>query len=798
MRYLIKLFVCILLVLLLHSGVYAHQPHDPILSVELSPNFHNDGTLFAVLDQKFILFKSVDGGKSFYSPSDPLSTKHPRIISCSPSYAYDNTVFVATEKDGLFKSIDGGESWVSVNNGITDKFITSIGISPASQSEQTIIVGTHGGKLFQSIDGGEFWSEIILGYEGIITDIVFSPAFVDDKTLFISVQGVGIVKSLDAGQSWVLVNTGLTNYTVTALAISPEFPLDDTIYASTWGGGVCKSTDEGESWFPINFGLKEYLVSDIEIAPEKTLFTTLNTEGVFRSSNGGMEWKAVNRGLWLSDQNPYHFRDIAISQGYPSDKTVFLGAFEGLYISYWRGSLWRETNLVATEMNRQIAVCPDFSSEIIVFLGTYGGGFMKSLNTGRNWMVMNRGLGNTFIDPLVISPNYLTDETILLGTSLGVYKSTDGGQNWTYSPLVPGKSLYVRRLAISPNYHNDQVVFATSHSLSYGKQGIFRSEDGGETWLQSNSGLPPSPMIESITISPSYPSDHTVFIGLEKAGVYKSTNGGQQWSPAGWGIENLTIKALQVTPNFASDQTLFAGSHEGLFKSTDGGASWKLLDIGLPFKNISAIGISPNYSTDSTIFVGVGVGGVYKSIDGGTSWMEVNSGLLPNIIRDIQLSPTYYHDQAVFLGTYNGAYCSFDGGLNWTEIQQTNRYENHSDFMYFQGSWRLLRNPDLSGSTLHYTDIEGQKIFFEFSGSSLRWIASKGPSHGKAYVYLDGIFFEVVDLYDSALQTSVPVLEIDNIVNGWHLLTIEVSGEKNLLSSANYITIDAIDVSGYK
>ena len=88
------------------------------------------------------------------------------------------------------------------------------------------------------------------------------------------------------------------------------------------------------------------------------------------------------------------------------------------------------------------------------------------------------------------------------------------------------------------------------------------------------------------------------------------------------------IDALEISPAFNNDRTLFIINVDKLLKSTDGGNSWKRSINDLDNKHLlSSIAISPNFEKDQTIFITSNGDGIYKSKDGGTSWQKVNKGL---------------------------------------------------------------------------------------------------------------------------------------------------------------------------
>ncbi|MDH4164328.1 MAG: chitobiase/beta-hexosaminidase C-terminal domain-containing protein [Nitrospirota bacterium] len=171
----------------------------------------------------------------------------------------------------------------------------------------------------------------------------------------------------------------------------------------------------------------------------------------------------------------------------------------------------------------------------------------------------------------------------------------------------------------------------------------------------------------ALAVSPAYANDQTLFAGTYSNGVYKSVDGGVTWSLASTGITDLYIRALALSPGYQTDQTVFAGgSTGGVFKSTDGGATWSAVNGGTLDKRIYGLTLSPNYATDQTIYAGT-ENGVYKSVNGGASWSFVyNPGAA---VYSIALSPVFSTDQTIYLGTNGyGVRKSTNAGANWTAV----------------------------------------------------------------------------------------------------------------------------------
>lgn len=299
----------------------------------------------------------------------------------------------------------------------------------------------------------------------------------------------------------------------------------------------------------------------------------------------------------------------------------------------------------------------------------------------------------------------------------------------------------------------------------------------------------------SISVSPSFASDKTVFAGLMHGGVYRSTDGGTLWVPSNIGIETQKIETIETSPFFSSDGTVFAGTtSSGVFRSTDGGLSWASVNAGLPFLSIAAIGISPNYAIDRTVLVGTHVGGIYRSTDAGASWASANAGLVPNLLRVIAFSPDFGIDKTVYAGTYKGVYRSTDGGGAWTRVQRLNRFEEHSHSLNYSGSWKTLANADSSGGVVNYSGVAGNTVSFDFTGNRVRWMATNGPNQGKAEVYVDGVFTRTVDMYSATRKFLLAVFDTGGLPPGQHSIMVRVSGSKNQASSGSFVTLDAFEV----
>ena len=142
-----------------------------------------------------------------------------------------------------------------------------------------------------------------------------------------------------AGVARAGVNVWTTNgpegRIIEALAINPATPA--TIYAGTYGGGVFKSTNNGGSWDAVNSGLTNALVLSLAIDPSApdTLYAGTQQRGVFKSTNGGGSWSAVG----LTDT--FAVNALAIDPSAPA--TLYAGTDSGVFKSSNGGGAGRRS-----------------------------------------------------------------------------------------------------------------------------------------------------------------------------------------------------------------------------------------------------------------------------------------------------------------------------------------------------------------------------------------------------------------------------------------------------------------------
>ncbi|MDP9352063.1 MAG: D-alanyl-D-alanine carboxypeptidase [Chloroflexota bacterium] len=115
----------------------------------------------------------------------------------------------------------------------------------------------------------------------------------------------------------------------------------------------------------------------------------------------------------------------------------------------------------------------------------------------------------------------------------------------------------------------------------------------------------------------------------------------------------------------------------------------------------------------------------------------------------------------------------------------------------YTGTWNMRYDSSYSGGFVRHASAAGVKAAFSFTNSSVSWVAPKGPSRGKARVYLDGVYAATVDLYASTYQAQQVIFTRTGLeASKRHTLEIRVLGTRNPNSSGTRIDVDAFVVQG--
>ena len=325
-----------------------------------------------------------------------------------------------------------------------------------------------------------------------------------------------------------------------------------------------------------------------------------------------------------------------------------------------------------------------------IFVGAASGGIFKSTNQGEDWQPIFEAAASLSIGDMAIA----TDRTIYVGTGeanagggslaydgVGVYKSTDEGNNWEWKGLADVGS--IGKVVVNPENENEVFVAAMGHLFeNNAERGVYRSKDGGDNWEQVLFATDSTGAID-LVIDPVNPAilyaamwertrrPNKRQYGGETSGIYKSIDGGDTWRelenglpslPADKGRIGLAIAPSESTILMAIYADQF-GDLEGIYKSTNAGTNWNQVgNVGsVPFMWwFGKIFIDP--LDETKVFAPVLE--LYRSSNGGNSFTNVSDNM------HVDQHALFIHPlntNFVVAGNDGGVYISQNGGSQWTK-----------------------------------------------------------------------------------------------------------------------------------
>jgi len=389
-------------------------------------------------------------------------------------------------------------------------------------------------------------------------------------------------------------------------------------------------------------------ITDIEIqGGSQNIFIGAASGGVFKKSMMGAIWEPV-----FDDETSLSIGDIAISSSTP--EVIYIGTGEA---NAGGGSLAYD-----------------------------GTGIFKSTDSGLTWEnkgLENSGsIGRMVVHPTDPDIVYVAAMGRLFadGSQGGVFKTTDGGLSWEQKLFISDSTGSID-IVIDPS--NPEIIYTAMWERvrrpgrrSYGgpTSGIFKSTDGGDNWNELTNGLPSSAGDKGrigIDISESNPNIlYAVYadrIGYFQ-GIYKTINGGESWAHADNGVSSNVFSSfgwwfgrIKVDPVNPDISYLIALN---LHKTEDGGNSWNNISGGQTHVDQHVVCI--NHANNNQIFLG-NDGGFYSSINGGNSW-NWNSNLPITQFYTCEVDEQY--PERVYGGTQdNGTNRTMSGALDdWNMI----------------------------------------------------------------------------------------------------------------------------------
>jgi photosystem II stability/assembly factor-like uncharacterized protein len=269
---------------------------------------------------------------------------------------------------------------------------------------------------------------------------------------------------------------------------------------------------------------------------------------------------------------------------------------------------------------------------------TYGTGVYRSTDAGHTWQFLGLGntqqIGSIRVHPTNPDIAYVAAIGHAYGPNpeRGIFRTMDGGKTWK-KILFINDSTGGNDISIDPS--NPRIIFASMWKFERspwgmeaggGHSGLWKSTDSGDTWteLTKNPGMPKAPIGKiGVAVSPANP--RRIYASVEAkdtlGGIFRSDNGGDTWTRTN-GEQKFQVRPWYysaVTADPSNENTLWVMNLQ-VWKSIDGGKTFKVTRV--PHGDTHVMWVDPK---NSDRLINGNDGGATVSLDGGTSWSSINN-----------------------------------------------------------------------------------------------------------------------------------------------------------------------------
>jgi len=334
-------------------------------------------------------------------------------------------------------------------------------------------------------------------------------------------------------------------------------------------------------------------ISDFAMHPDgwQTFYVAVASGGVWKTTNGGITWTPI-----FDDQGSYAIGVVELDPNDPD--TVWVGTGEnnaqrsvgfgdGVYRSHDGGKSWTNTGLEKSGHIGSVVIDPRDSNTVYVAaqgpLWNEGGerGVYKTTDGGQNWQRVLEIDEHTGANEVLMHPG--NSELLLASTwqrrrhvwtlinggpGSGVHRSADGGETWTeITAGLPSEDMGRIGLAFAPS--RPDTVYAIIETDDEG-EGVYRSTDFGASWEKRSSYVAGSPQYyNELVVDPTNPDR----VYSMDTFMHVSHDGGKNWERVGSAHKHVDEHALWINPD--NPDHLITGNDGGIYDSYDGGANWR-------------------------------------------------------------------------------------------------------------------------------------------------------------------------------------------------------------------------------
>jgi photosystem II stability/assembly factor-like uncharacterized protein len=493
-----------------------------------------------------------------------------------------------------------------------------------------------GAPRYKSGNGATAPWEKTAGPPGVRTNVIFKA----NNIVYAGTETQGVYKSTDNGLSWGAANAGIERTSISDMIASGANLLAAVKADCPTALNIFKSTDNGATWSG-TAGLAGKIANSLALKGNVVwaFFSALpNESGLARSTDNGNTWQVVPSIITNAGESIV------------SDNAIIVAEDNFIWRSTDDGASWDVVEQFA------LTGIGSFARAGTKLFGAARAGIQTSTDNGASWNF------EPFSDGAFSFSS--SGSTIYLGSASKVFKSTDLGATWIDMSNGLGNG------GIEALLYDGTTLFAGTPADA---AGIYRSTNGGQNWESAAAGLPIASEIRSMIAFGAY-----VFAGTQGDGIYRSSDHGNTWAKTD--INNPLLANALVLAFCVKDNNLFAGAINGIYKSTDGGATFeRTLDgfppnIGVTAYSLTASGSNVLAAVSVSFSPSDGLDGIFYSPDDGSTWHQATLPIEPTAVTAVASDGSSLAYAALFgqSSSVKGLYKSTDAGVTWTQRQALN------------------------------------------------------------------------------------------------------------------------------
>ena len=389
--------------------------------------------------------------------------------------------------------------------------------------------------------------------------------------------------------------------------------------------------------------------------------------------------------------------------------------------------------------------------------------------------------GATGVSAIAAAPS--APMVLYAATSVGIFKSADGGTTW-----APTAGVGLPATALAVDASSATTLYAAT------QQGIFVSTDGAASWQASTNGIINGDSY--ITVIVAHPTQAgTVFAsannptgGLFPFGLYRSTDFGQTWTQLSL-APNQLVRPVNAIVIGSNGTIIAAAADQGLFISTDGGNTWTA-EAGLPVQNNQTLAISP--ADPNTVYLVNSSSAVQKSTDGGQAFTTVFSSSHLTEFARVAVDPR--NPSTVYVTDFNVLYRSTDAGQTWSQLPLPNSINPQTLFVSSADSRVFLGISTPNNVFVTKWSADGSQVLYStYLGGSARDGASGIAVDANGSAYVTGVtsssdFPTTPGAFQTKLNTAGDVFVSKLSLDGSQLIYSTLLGSQS--ASSTSITLD--------